>query len=174
MDIVCMRLSVADTFVYTFSWHLVLSVLWCCWLGGIRPVKNWVVGCWRWCHCHTLSLASVKSRLVLPFWYRLTRVVPDKGPLNGCVSWHFISPLLFPHQQKHFRSSLPMDTGIETDDCFVMHSRSLSIIYMTFCSWQLYVTIWLSICRFLFQKYKSVYFLITLTHAVPAPGCYCW
>ena len=26
------------------------SVLWCCWLGsrkGIRPVKNWVVGCWR-------------------------------------------------------------------------------------------------------------------------------
>jgi len=31
------------------------------------------------------SLASVKSRLVLPFWYRLTRVVPDKGPLNGCV-----------------------------------------------------------------------------------------
>ena len=23
-----------------------------------------------WCHCHSLSLASVKSRLVLPFWYR--------------------------------------------------------------------------------------------------------
>jgi len=22
-----------------------------------------------WCHCHSLSLASVKSRLVLPFWY---------------------------------------------------------------------------------------------------------
>jgi len=32
-----------------------------------------------------LSLASVKFRLVLPFWYRLTWVVPDKGPLNGCV-----------------------------------------------------------------------------------------
>ena len=29
--------------------------------------------------------ASVKSRLVLPFWYRFTRVVPDKEPLNGCV-----------------------------------------------------------------------------------------
>ena len=25
-----------------------------------------------WCHCHSLSLAPVKSRLVLPFWYRLT------------------------------------------------------------------------------------------------------
>ena len=38
-----------------------------------------------WCHCHSLSLASVKSTLVLPLWYRLTWVVPDKGPLNGCV-----------------------------------------------------------------------------------------
>ena len=33
----------------------------------------------------SLSLASVKSRLVLPFWYRLTWVVPEKGPLNVCV-----------------------------------------------------------------------------------------
>ena len=34
-----------------------------------------------------MSLASVKSRLVLPFRYQLTRVVPDKGPLNvhACV-----------------------------------------------------------------------------------------
>jgi len=32
-----------------------------------------------------LSLTPVKSRLVLPFWYRLTRVVPEKVPLNGCV-----------------------------------------------------------------------------------------
>ena len=36
-------------------------------------------------HCHSLSLAPVKSRLVLPFWYRLTRVVLDEGLLNGCV-----------------------------------------------------------------------------------------
>jgi len=36
-----------------------------------------------WCHCHSLSLAPVKSRLVLPFWYRPTRVVPDQRPLNG-------------------------------------------------------------------------------------------
>ena len=32
-----------------------------------------------------LSLASVKARMVLPFWYRLTWLVQDKGPLNGCV-----------------------------------------------------------------------------------------
>jgi len=43
-----------------------------------------------WCHCHSLSVASVKSRLVLPFWYRLTRVVPDKGLLNGCM---YVCPL---------------------------------------------------------------------------------
>ena len=79
------------------------SVLWRCWLGGrkgIRPVKKlssevlaWLsvwsevqTSIWpSWCHCHKLSLAPVKSRLVLPFWYRLTWVVPDKGPLNVCV-----------------------------------------------------------------------------------------
>jgi len=38
-----------------------------------------------WCHCHSLSLASEKSRLILPFWYRLTWVVPEKRPLNVCV-----------------------------------------------------------------------------------------
>ena len=39
--------------------------------------------CPSWCRCHSLSLASVKSRS--PFWYWLTWVVPEKGPLNGCV-----------------------------------------------------------------------------------------
>ena len=80
------------------------SVLWHCWLGGrngIQTVKEKLSGgvlvwlsLWSevqtcgwpsWCHCHSLSLAPVKSRLVLPFWYRFTWVVPDKGPLNGCA-----------------------------------------------------------------------------------------
>jgi len=43
-------------------------------------------------HVAQLSLASVKSRLVFLFWYWLTWVVPDKGPLNVCVCvcvpWH--------------------------------------------------------------------------------------
>ena len=72
-----------------------------CWLGGrkvIWPVKTerWGAGVvvrnkvqtciWpSWCQCHSLSLASVKSRLVLPFWYWLTWVVLEKGLLNGCV-----------------------------------------------------------------------------------------
>ena len=81
---------------------LLPSVLLRCWLGGrkgIRPVKTeWWVLAWLsvwsevqtciWpslCHCHSLSPASVKSRLVLPFWYWLTRVVPEKGPLNECM-----------------------------------------------------------------------------------------
>jgi len=38
-----------------------------------------------WCQCHSLSLASVKSSLVLPFWYQLMWVVPEKGQLNGWV-----------------------------------------------------------------------------------------
>ena len=32
-----------------------------------------------WCHCHSLSLASKKSRFVVPFWYRLTWVVLDRA-----------------------------------------------------------------------------------------------
>jgi len=61
--------------------------------------KNRVVGCWcgylSGARCRlaygpadatALSLAAVKSRLVLPFWYWITRVVLDKTLSNGvCV-----------------------------------------------------------------------------------------
>jgi len=33
-----------------------------------------------------LPLASLKFRMVLPFWYQLTQVVLEKSPLNGCLS----------------------------------------------------------------------------------------
>ena len=68
------------------------SVLWRCWWQACKNwewLAQWSV--WRelqiciwlsWRYCHSLSLASVKSRLVLPFWYQLTRVVQDKGLLN--------------------------------------------------------------------------------------------
>ena len=35
--------------------------------------------------CHGFLTIRTKYRLVPPFWYRLTWVVPEKGPLNGCV-----------------------------------------------------------------------------------------
>ena len=40
-----------------------------------------------WCHCQSLSLASVKSRLVLSFWYRLTSgTVVERRSLAGELS----------------------------------------------------------------------------------------
>jgi len=33
---------------------------------------------------HSVSCSS-KIQIDLPFWYRLTWVVPDNVPLNGCV-----------------------------------------------------------------------------------------
>ena len=51
-----------------------------------------------WCHCHPktpTSLASFKSTLVLPSWYRLTQVILEKRPKNRCrtvvVVVHFIA-----------------------------------------------------------------------------------
>ena len=44
-----------------------------------------------WCHCipkNPSSLASFKSRLVLPFCYRLTQVVLENRPLNRCSSYN--------------------------------------------------------------------------------------
>ena len=76
-----------------------------------HPVwKNWVTRCWcgylsgarcslfallcSWCHCHPKtpsSLALFEFIVVLPSWCRLTQVVLEKRPLNGCSS----SGLLF-------------------------------------------------------------------------------
>ena len=74
-----------------------------CWLGsrkGIWSVKNeWLCAGLVVCLglCADLYMAQLmpltiivscfsKSRLVLPFWYQLTWVVPDRGTLNGCCS----------------------------------------------------------------------------------------
>ena len=85
---------------------IAFSAFWHCWLGvskSIQPVKTewWGVGvviCPEvetvciWVQLMPLhpknpsSLASLKSGLVLPFWYRLTQVVLEKMPLNSsCV-----------------------------------------------------------------------------------------
>ena len=52
--------------------------------GVLASVWSEVQTCiWpSWCHRLSLSLASVKSRLVLPFWYPLTQVVPEKRAIK--------------------------------------------------------------------------------------------
>ena len=77
-------------------------MLWCCWLGGgkgIRPVKTewWdagvVICLGRGADLRKSQLMPLpltvscfsKIQIGLPFWYRLTRVVLDKGLLNVCV-----------------------------------------------------------------------------------------
>jgi len=91
--------GIGNNWIQCTSCQNLPSVLWCCWLGSrkvIWPVKNWVVGCWHgylgWgADLHITqqmplpltNSCSSKSRLVLPFlvlpfWYLVTWVVPDK------------------------------------------------------------------------------------------------
>ena len=97
-----------STLIETMCLSLVTSVLWHCWLGGrkgIRPVKKLSGGVLAWlsvwskvqtciwhsgCHCHSLSLASVKSsylgtQIGFTFLVPAHHGSPGKGSLNGCV-----------------------------------------------------------------------------------------
>ena len=70
-------------------WYQICSPLYYCevlvWLSVCSKVQTCICHIWpSWCHCHSLSLASLKSRLVLPLWFQPTRIVPEKGPLNVC------------------------------------------------------------------------------------------
>ena len=97
---ICSRIS------FQLSTSYLPSVLWRCWLGGrkgIWPVKNRMVGAGvvicleQRANLHIAQMmplpltvscfSKLKSKLVLPFWYRLTWVVPEKGPLSphACV-----------------------------------------------------------------------------------------
>ena len=96
---VCVCVRACVRVVYMMCAFSALTLL-AGWQEGYPACKNWVVRCW----CGYLSgtrcrlaygpadatathclFASVKSSLVLPVWYWLTRVVLEKGPLNGCV-----------------------------------------------------------------------------------------
>ena len=77
------------------------SVLWCCWLGGrkgIRPVKNWAVGCWRGFCLQRGADLHMAQRMPLPLTVScfskiqigFAFLVPahpgsPRHPLNGCV-----------------------------------------------------------------------------------------
>jgi len=81
----------------------------------------------NWCHCHSLSLASVKSRLVLPFWYRLTRVVQEKGTLNGvCVYMYRYTVIcwLWLHR-----------LGLYTANSIIKRSAFVLSVYTVYVTW---------------------------------------
>jgi len=60
---------------------------------------------WHMAQLKPLSLASVESRLFLPFWYWLTRVVPEKGPLNGCVTLKFSTAVRCAKTSEHSKTT---------------------------------------------------------------------
>ena len=60
------------------------------------------------------SLASLKSGLVLPFWYRLTQVALKKRRLNGCSS----------SSSSWFADKLPLLCSIYTEVYQPSHSRA--------------------------------------------------
>ena len=75
------------------------------WLSVWSEVQTYM---WpSWCHCHPLSLASVKSRLVLPFWYRLNWVVPENGHWMGVVVLCFYAAV-FRTDSTDFLDCLPV------------------------------------------------------------------
>ena len=155
------------------------SVPWRCWLGGkkgIWPLKNcggvlawssvWseVQTCiWlSWCHCHSLVSCFSKIQIGLPFWYRLTRVVPDKGPLNGrvcvCVidklsSFLFSPPILWIGEAMHCVFDLSACACLRT----YMHACQVSFLR--------------AYCRVLVKNILSYYYYTSLTASFPGqPG----
>ena len=160
-------------------WMMFLpSVLWHCWLGsrkGIRPVKNLSCGvlAWlsvwsemqaciwpSWCHCHSLSLASVKSRLVLPFWFRLIRVVPEKGPLNLgivelCATILKIMRALFAHYAHLFRFCITRRLIQDRQNSLPPSSRTSDFLYCLAWSAALTLAEW-SLLLSGFFEYSSI------------------
>ena len=136
-----------------------------------------------WCHCQSLSLASVKSRLVLPFWYRPTRVVPEKGPLNGCVCLCVFLTLLVEQSEGHltsqklfyFHRPVITDWGEVLHPCQhqighfgdVLLSQSLGLVpiftYLT-CIWCPHWRLpqWNFVKIFVIRKLESLYYFVVL------------
>ena len=59
-------------------------------------------------HCRLLQ----KSRLVLPFWYRLTRVATEKGPLYMCLPQLHVSTTV--RGCKARKKVVPEDQKVQT------------------------------------------------------------
>ena len=126
-------------------------MLWRCWLG-IRSVKTewWGVGvvicleqgadCLHMVQLMPLhpktpsSLAWFKCRMDLLFWYRLTQVVLEKRPLNGCSSssnsllgvWQSVVPRI---AAKLDVAPISDITGVKSDDTFVRTIYAGIVVY---------------------------------------------
>jgi len=78
-----------------------------------------------------------QMQLVLPFWHRLTRVVPDKEPLNGCVCVCVTDEILFAIHgnsslinSKHYVKLYPQngDRIVTNDFATSFHPMSTAVI----------------------------------------------
>ena len=96
------KLQLHSTCAENFAWfrHYVPSVLWHCWLGsrkGIRPVKNWVVGCWRgylsgvMCRFACGPADATATRCLLlqenPDWFYLSGTGSLGSPRQRAIIW---------------------------------------------------------------------------------------
>jgi len=71
------------------------------WLSVLSEVQ--MICIWSsWCHCHPIISCSSTIQNGLPVWYRLTQVVLEKRPLNGCSSSSSSGMLHFQYML-HFR-----------------------------------------------------------------------
>jgi len=87
-----------------------------------------------WCHCHSLSLASVTPTLVLHFWYHLTWLAPDKGPLNGCCCWYMVCGVRHGNiVSKWLRHILANPCDVHTHVCVCVFSRCSFIVISRRC-----------------------------------------
>jgi len=97
------NLNSVNQYWFAFNLRLILFHChnkWC--VGVLAWLSVWgevQICIWpSWCLSLTTGAScSSKSRLVLPFWYQLTWVVPDNRPVSGClingVKRLFFSPL---------------------------------------------------------------------------------
>jgi len=175
------------SFVFRYMVQVAPSVLWRCWLGGrkgIRALKKLSGGvlawlsAWSevqtcilhsWCHCHALSLASVKSRLVLPFWYRLTRVVPEKGPLNTCV---YIVQVYIHALVSGFSERLRLDIVVRGPNwILILQDKSLIWLHYTFLLASANICIFCLLCyyKIMIIHYISLYSVLTTSEVTLRP-----
>ena len=96
---------------------------------------------------------SSKSRLVLPFWYWLTQVVPDKGPLNRCCCCCLASFMPTMHTWMFFFVA-----------CFCAISLPCELVLISAillcCSWLVWDSRWETDCKL--HDYRAVW-LLSLT-----------